>query len=295
MYLRKRDRVHLSGVSQQEIGGGIHPFHEILYISEGTVVLQWIGTDYTAASPALFLLPPYTPHLLISQSDVCQFGYIELDMQDTPDFPALPQADLWNSIQADKEPQIEALTPLFQLASGLWLSPDNTGPFQSIAGELIALDIRKLLLMINTILQTSRPRELNPVSLSNLDVPSERIQAVIRHMESNYQEALTVNQLASSVHLDVSYFIHSFQKIASKTPLQYLHDLRFNAATCFLSQTKMTVQEITRAVGFQSIHYFSRLFKQRYGISPSMWRKQHSPQPQTKPAVLNSQDSQHAE
>jgi len=295
MYLRKIDQVSLSEVADKDIGGGIHPYHEILYIAGGTVVLQWIGTDYTASAPALFLLPPYTPHLLVSRSDECQFGYIELDMQDTPDFPALPQADLWNWMQADKEPQGHAFLPVFQLASGLWDNTDTPGPFKSIARELVALDIRKLLLMINCILQTREPRDLDPATLANQDVPSERIQAVIRHMESNYQETITVNELASSVHLDVSYFIQSFQKIASKTPLQYLHDLRFNAATCFLSRTNMPVQEITTAVGFQSIHYFSRLFKQRYGMSPTLWRKQYSLQPQTNPADINAQASQHAE
>ncbi|MFD0696609.1 AraC family transcriptional regulator [Paenibacillus sp. GCM10027628] len=278
MHLRKIDTVNLTGIPGKESGGGIHPYHEILYISEGVVVLQWMGNDYLAASPALFLLPPNTPHLLVKRSAACRFGYIELDMQGSTDFPDLTQAGIWNGMQSDKDPQLPELAPIYQSAFQMWDCLNPQSPFKSIAVDLILLDIRKLLLMIGSFLHTQESRALGlsaSPAYQDKDVTNERIQTIIRFMESNYQGQITVKLLASYAHLDVSYFIRTFHKIAGKTPLQYLHDLRLNAAACFLSTTKMPVQDITDAVGFQSIHYFSRLFKQRYGVSPSLWRNRH--------------------
>lgn len=56
------------------------------------------------------------------------------------------------------------------------------------------------------------------------------------------------------------------------TPMQYLHQLRMNAARSYLRKTELSIQEIAGASGYPSIHYFSRMFKQTFGISPSEWR-----------------------
>ncbi|MCU6797481.1 AraC family transcriptional regulator [Paenibacillus sp. WQ 127069] len=278
MYLRKIDKVDLSGVLSKENGGGIHPYHEILFISDGVVALQWMGQTYLSAAPALFLLPPNTPHILVKQSEVCRFGYIELDMQGSTEFPNLVHARSWNGKQSNKDPQLSAFVPIYQTASRMWDSYDPQSPYQSIAEDLMLLDIRRLLLLITCFLKAHGLPAISPPSEAFRDIEdaNQRIQKIMRYMESNYQNTMTVSLLASQAYLDVSYFIRSFHKIAGRTPLQYLHDLRLNAAACFLSTTQMPVQAISDAVGFQSIHYFSRLFKQRYDVSPSLWRKQNT-------------------
>ncbi|RTE10859.1 AraC family transcriptional regulator [Paenibacillus whitsoniae] len=277
MHLRKIDTVNLTEALGEESGGGIHPYHEILFISEGVAALKWMGQDYLAPAPALFLLPPNTPHLLVKQSPACKIGYIELDMRCSADFLDLSHAALWNRMQSDKDPQLPELASIYESACRMWDSLSPQSPYKAIAEDLIMLDIRKLLLMIAYFL---RARESQSIYISDsFQIKSdtnERIQTIIRYMESNYYKQITVNLLASHAHLEVSYFIRAFHKIVGKTPLQYLHDLRLNAAASFLQTTKMSVQHITEAVGFQSIHYFSRLFKQRFGVSPSLWRSRHT-------------------
>ena len=54
--------------------------------------------------------------------------------------------------------------------------------------------------------------------------------------------------------------------------MQYLNKLRLSAAISYLVNTEMGVQQIAEATGFNSIHYFSRLFKRKYGSSPQQWR-----------------------
>ncbi|MBP1995969.1 AraC family transcriptional regulator [Paenibacillus eucommiae] len=275
MYLREYAIVNMTRNLVEETGGGTHPFHEILYIFEGSASLQWMGRDYLFTSPALFLLPPNTPHLLTKHSGTCLFSYIELDMQNTSEFPAIEQISRWNALQCDKNPEQPELAPIYQVAANLLGSLQPNNPYKAIAADILLLDTQKLLMLVNCFLQVQQPSSDMP---SGSRFPrdqaegQERIHNIMRFMESNYREPLTVNRLAAQAHLEVSYFIRSFHKIAGRTPLQYLHDLRLNTASSLLSSTKMPILEISDAVGFQSIHYFSRLFKQRYGVSPSLWR-----------------------
>jgi len=277
VYLRKYDVVHMAADRQAESGGGIHPFHEILIITSGSVLLKWMGRDYAAHAPAVFLLAPNTPHLLVKQSAACGFAYMELDMQDSAvEFPNHAQMLAWNELQCSGDRHAPELTPIYSTASCLCdvLSPHF--PYESAKEQVAELDIRKMLLLVTSCLQARFapfPRMRESSSRHDKDETRKHIQALMRYMESSYFEPITVNMLADSVHLDVSYFIRLFRSITGTTPLQYLQDLRMNAASCFLSTTAMHVQEVAAAVGIPSIHYFSRLFKQTYGVSPTQWRE----------------------
>lgn len=63
-----------------------------------------------------------------------------------------------------------------------------------------------------------------------------------------------------------------FKKQTNRTPFDYLRDLRLKAALRYLSATDLPISTIVEETGFKSVHYFSRLFKQIYGQSPSAWR-----------------------
>jgi transcriptional regulator GlxA family with amidase domain len=100
----------------------------------------------------------------------------------------------------------------------------------------------------------------------------EKIKELTRYMEVNYYLPTDLEQLANKVHLEKSYLGRAFKQAAGVSPMQYLNRLRLHAAISYLANTKMPVQQIAEATGFNSIHYFSRLFKQKYGCSPLEWR-----------------------
>ncbi|XID91536.1 helix-turn-helix domain-containing protein [Paenibacillaceae bacterium WGS1546] len=275
MYLRNYDFVNIgSDIKTESGGGGIHPYHEMLIISSGSILLKWMGKEYAVNAPALFLLSPNTPHFLFKQSASCSFMYLELDMQNSAEFPALAQTLTWNGLQSSDDRHAPELSQVYSSALSLLeiLSPQY--PFKEAAEQIATLEVRKILLLVGCCLQArSSQRLTDSRQLPEQAEARERIQALIRHMESNHAEHVTVNMLAAYAHLDVSYFIRLFRSVAGKTPLQYLHELRMNAAACYLSTTNMPVQDIAAATGFQSVHYFSRQFKQTSGVTPTQWRQ----------------------
>jgi len=79
--------------------------------------------------------------------------------------------------------------------------------------------------------------------------------------------------LASELGMSYSRFRSLFKSQTGTAPHQYLLDIRINKAKELLADTRLTVSEIAEQLGFASVYYFSRLFKNRSGMTPTQYRK----------------------
>ena len=64
------------------------------------------------------------------------------------------------------------------------------------------------------------------------------------------------------------------KKQTGLSPRQYQIEIRFSRARDFLTQSDQTISQISDRLGFYSVYYFSRFFKERTGMPPSVYRKQ---------------------
>lgn len=281
MNIREFDEIQSVDDQEMIIGGGIHPYYEILYILEGEAELEWLGKTYRATAPSLFLLTSNTPHLLTKISPKIDVWFIELDMQ-TPEqqFPSFTTISFWNEIQTNtkcKDSELEFISDTLLLMTKLIkFSKANNRIELSHTETLLMYDIHKLFFLIETYVgaKNNRAKEQNE-ELANVDKSStqQQIHDLIRYLESNYAKDITLNHLAERSFFTPSYIIRLFKEMTGLTPVQYLHELRMNAAISYLKTTNLSIQEIAESTGYPNIHYFSRMFKQRFGLSPTKWRK----------------------
>ena len=89
-------------------------------------------------------------------------------------------------------------------------------------------------------------------------------------IDSNYSDAIDVDNIADEAYFSKYHFIRLFKEIYGKTPYQYLTFVRINKAQQLL-QTGENISGVCFAVGFESISSFSGLFKRMVGISPSTY------------------------
>lgn len=248
--------------------GGIHPFCEMLYVTQGETVLDWMGVEYDVPSPSLFMLTPNTPHRLRFLTPL-SFWFIELDAVEPDSFLTVEQAIEWNRLQKIADYSSPELQMIRQTLDSLTVSLISHKRDPAFEAEIVLLDIRKTILLIRQYFREDRdvPAEHDPTT-------RQSIQRLIRQMESEYYDPLDLSALARKVHLNPSYLVRAFKSEAGVTPIHYLNKLRLNAAVSYLANTEMGIQQIAEATGFNSIHYFSRLFKQKYGSSPQQWREQ---------------------
>ena len=98
------------------------------------------------------------------------------------------------------------------------------------------------------------------------------IRSVCDYIGAHYSEQLSISALADMVYLTPTYLCVLFKKNTGKTLNSYITDVRLDEACHRLSMTNIHLQDICYQVGYLSPSYFSRLFKSRFGVSPSQYR-----------------------
>lgn len=101
------------------------------------------------------------------------------------------------------------------------------------------------------------------------------IKEAINFIEQNFQNNITVEDIASVCGINRSYFGKIFRKSIGRSPQEFLMNYRMVKATELLKLTSLSIAEIGSAVGYENQLHFSRAFKTIYGISPRQWRNQH--------------------
>ena len=101
------------------------------------------------------------------------------------------------------------------------------------------------------------------------------IKEAIHYIEQNFQNNITIEEIASVCGINRSYFGKIFRKSTGRSPQEFLMNYRMVKATELLKLTSLSIAEIGSAVGYENQLHFSRAFKTIYGISPREWRNQH--------------------
>ncbi|URL06311.1 AraC family transcriptional regulator [Avibacterium sp. 21-595] len=99
---------------------------------------------------------------------------------------------------------------------------------------------------------------------------SVAVRAILQQPEQNWN----MGNLAKIANMSRANFIRVFQKKMAITPGKFLAQVRMQQASMLLKTTQKNILTIALDIGYQSEAYFSRVFKQYYGISPNQYRKQ---------------------
>lgn len=116
-------------------------------------------------------------------------------------------------------------------------------------------------------------RESAPVREQMNGVLTRRIYDAILYINNHYSEPITALDCSQSLYMSYSYFSRSFKQITGKSFKAYLMNTRINRAEKALLATKKPITQIALECGFNNIAYFSAVYKQIKGVSPTDARK----------------------
>ena len=75
------------------------------------------------------------------------------------------------------------------------------------------------------------------------------------------------------LHIERSYLYRLFKNFTGVSLQEYLLDYRMRRACSLLTETDLSVGDISRSVGYGDALYFSRIFRQKKGMTPTQFRK----------------------
>lgn len=94
----------------------------------------------------------------------------------------------------------------------------------------------------------------------------------LEYVHVHYTEPLTLQNVASALHVSAPVVSRTFREHTGLSFLQYLHRLRVESAAHMLVASELPVADITFAVGFESFRTFARVFRALKGAPPSAYR-----------------------
>ncbi len=113
-------------------------------------------------------------------------------------------------------------------------------------------------------------REANPATYK-----TDAISNSIAYMKKNINERFGIEELAEQQNISVSHYSRSFKQKTGSSPINYFNQLKIQKSCQFLHFTDQSIKEICKELGFDDQYYFSRLFRNIIGISPSQYKKLH--------------------
>lgn len=107
-----------------------------------------------------------------------------------------------------------------------------------------------------------------------LTLDQELIERAVKYIGDNLQNPLySVMQLSKDMNMDRTGLYRKLIAITGHAPTMFIRTIRLKKAVLLLNQKKYSQAEIAEKVGFSNGAYFSKCFKEEYGVSPSNYQE----------------------
>ena len=158
------------------------------------------------------------------------------------------------------------------IVQGLELGADDyvTKPFNM---EVLILRMRKLIdLSGKNRLRTKIDPEPSEIAITSLD--EKLVENAIKYVEANIARSdLSVEELSHELGMSRVHLYKKLLQITGKTPIEFIRVIRLKRAAQMLRESQQNVSEIAYQLGFNNPKYFSKYFKDEFGVLPSVYQE----------------------
>lgn len=245
-------------VSQFHFHTSSHNYYELLYVSEGNLAVSVEKHNFALSAHNLILCAPNDPLRArqITITSTCSYVTIIFDL-----YGKLPLDILHHIFHCSSE-----------LKDILWKISKHAAADSYYSNMLTPCLLQEVLIRVLAQADETRKRRILPGTQS--EVHSELLQQILAYMNAHVAEPLTVEEICHEFFISRSSLQMLFKMYLQSSPKNYLLNIKLEKSKELIRENQHTISEIAYLLGFSSIHYFSRLFKKYFDISPSEYAKQ---------------------
>lgn len=273
---------HVSCFCYESNSNGYYPLHchsyyEITYIIKGERYVILDGIRYSVRENSMLFVPPLIVHGNENITDV-----EDIVIQFSPDFLTNNSSSMMPGMVLEsnggRTPYIvidagnSAYSALNKL-NGFCKKYNAPQSVDSNCNSQIALELSRnslILELLSSLIQTNRLTEKkgygNTSKINLLD-------NVINHILNNPEEKLDMETAARLAGMSYYSFSRFFKKVIGINYSNYCNLLRIRYAEDLLIKTEMSISEVAMSIGIEVPSYFTKLFKQINGLSPTEYRE----------------------
>lgn len=187
----------------------------------------------------------------------------------------------WNDLGTNPAISLEGLIPgkytlRLRSTNADGLAVDNEKDIEIIVGRGPLQYIVLFLLLIGSAAAAALSRKSKPQQASAAMETEEALfrkyfaSWITEHLDDG---DLDIAAMASAMNMSRSALFEKCRTYIGMAPAEYLRSMRFQKATEMLASGAWSISQIAYATGFNDSHYFSKAFKQKFGMTPSAFRK----------------------
>ena len=119
-----------------------------------------------------------------------------------------------------------------------------------------------------------RDMEEQGVNRAEVDLPGqERIRSMMTYIQRHFAEKISLADIAESAGVSERECVRSFRRNLNMTPFEYVTRHRLNVSRKLLAETDEPITDIATEVGFSGAAYYGKIFRERFEMTPSEYRK----------------------
>lgn len=257
-----------------------HYFVEIIYILEGSTMVDCDNTSYILEAGDLILFPPKTVHSIYSTKwAALRYAVIKFDASSL-------------TISNSYTPKIQSILESVRqspLANLYFCAADiQDFPVKELLQDCIrelkdkqyGYDIQvhsHLCTLLVHLLRLWQKNGFQPWNILPAATLGTGIDTITEYIDSHSSEPLRVEELAEMCHMSYSYFAKNFKQLYGKSCKEYIEFIKICKADDMLLFTDLSLSYISQETGFTDCSHFIKTYKKIKGITPGQRRMAHSP------------------
>lgn len=255
---------------QYHTNKGNHAFRELLYVDSGFITVD--ADNYTGKvnENQLIIHKSYETHSLSCPENeapsVIIIGF-ECNCSELDAFSELPIT--LNEVQKKLLTEIikegrNVFKPPYDIPGQKDMKKRKDYPFG--ADQLIKIKLENLFIELIRSKNNISNEETNEIS-------DDKIQEISRYLSENFKQKIKLSEICFLFGTNCTTLCNKFRTMHGETIISYVNKLRIKEAKKLMRSGSYNLTEIASIVGFSSVHYFSRIFKQYENKSPTAYIK----------------------
>ena len=233
------------------------PDYQWIQCTSGQGILEMNGQKYTVEAGQGMLLFPDVPHRYYPQIEPWEVRWMA--------FNGTYVGEMLRSLEFNSSRIITVASPdpLLKHLYELHTTAHSTEPLKSVKCSSIIYTVIVDLYRYGT-----------NVDLRSKQQYFDQLSPALRFIESHYNEAITLNDLASRLSVSPQHTCVLFQMTLGLRPFEYITGVRLSKAKELLHrEPNLDIGELAGRVGYESTSYFIKVFKRIEGVTPGDFRK----------------------
>lgn len=244
-----------------------HNFCELLYVDKGSLSIFAENYSGKLFENQMIIHRPNELHSLATSDSVapsviiigfecCSESLVPFSQQ-----PITLSSEQTRALSRIMQEGMSIYEPPYNVPNTRYMPKRAVYPFG--ADQLIKIGLEAFLISLVRSLQ----------SVNRSAITDGNIQSVHQYITENFRTKITLANLCFLFGINKTTLCRDFKATYDTTILDYINSLRIREAKSYLQQGKLSITEISDMLGFSSVHYFCRLFKQQTGQSPTEYMK----------------------